>query len=422
MQEDFLHYIWQYQKFSRNALSVVSGLKLEVMAVGEYNTNSGPDFYNSKLCINGQVWVGTVELHLKSSDWFVHKHQDDSAYNNVILHVVWEDDVAVFDKHNNQLQTLVLKDYVDKTLLSKYRQLLQKKTWINCENQIHQINELTMTFWKEKLLVKRLERKLLIFQKRLTELKNDWEAVLFLTLAENFGLKLNSDQFLQLANNLSFSKFKKETSSLISIEALLFGEANLLNNDIEDAYYQKLKAEFSYLKQKHQLNDSLVSLQFFRMRPAGFPTLRLSQFAVLYNTHQNLFSKVIEEQSITELRTIFEVSASDYWDTHYTFGKVSTKRKKSISKGFVDLLILNVIIPLKFMYARSQGVDNFESLFKLYNSLQPEQNTVIKKFEQLKISVKSAADSQALIEMKTRFCDKQKCLHCEIGNKLLYQS
>ena len=422
MQEDFLHYIWQYQKFLKNELSVVSGVKVEVLAVGEYNTNSGPDFYNSKLRIDNQLWVGTVELHLKSSDWFVHQHQDDSAYNNVILHVVWEDDVAVFDKHNNQLQTLVLKNYVDEKLLLNYRGLLQKKNWINCENQIHQVDELTMTFWKEKLLVKRLERKSLVFQKRLTELKNDWEALLFLILAENFGLKLNSEQFLQLARNITFSKFKKECSNLISIEALLFGQANLLNNDIEDAYYQKLKTEFNYLKQKHQLDASLVKLQFFRMRPAGFPTLRLSQLAVLYHTHQNLFSKVIEEQSITELRKIFVVSASAYWDTHYTFGKASTKRKKSISKGFVDLLIVNVIIPLKFMYARSQGVDNFESLFKLYNSLQPEQNTVIKKFEQLKISVKSAADSQALIEMKTRFCDKQKCLHCEIGNKLLYQS
>ncbi len=422
MQEDFLHYIWQYQKFSANTLTTVSADEVYVLSVGGYNTDSGPDFYNSKLRIDGQLWVGTVELHLKSSDWFVHQHQDDSAYENVILHVVWEDDVAVFDKHNNQLQTLVLKNYVDENLLLNYTSLLEKKNWINCENQIHKIDELTMTFWKEKLLVKRLERKALVFQKRLTELNNDWEAVLFLTLAENFGLKLNFEQFLQLARNISFSKFKKECSSLINIEALLFGQANLLNNDIEDAYYQKLKTEFNYLKQKYQLNDSLVKLQFFRMRPAGFPTLRLSQFAVLYKTHQNLFSKVIEKQSITELREIFVVSASDYWDTHYTFGKVSIKRKKSISKSFVNLLILNVIIPLKFMYARSQGVDNFESLFKLYNSLQPEQNTVIKRFEQLKISVKSAADSQALIEMKTRFCDKQKCLHCEIGNKLLYQS
>jgi hypothetical protein len=422
MQEDFIHYIWQYKKLFIDSLKTVSGETVQVLVVGEHNTNSGPDFYNSKLRINGQVWVGTVEIHLKSSDWFVHQHQVDSAYDNVILHVVWEDDVSVFDKHNNQLQTLVLKDCVDETLLLKYRQLLQKKAWIYCENQIDQIDEFIMSFWKERLLIKRLERKSTVFRKLLTELGNDWEALLFISLAKNFGIKLNSEPFLQLARNITFSKFKKEMSDVFSLEALLFGQANLLNDNIEGVYFQKLKKEFKYLKQKHQLVDSLVSLRFFRMRPAGFPTLRLSQFAVLYNQHQNLFSKIIEAQTISELRTLLTVSASDYWSSHYTFGKTSIKRKKSVSKGFIDLLIINTIIPLKFAYAKSLGADNFETLLSLYTTLNPEKNSVVKKFENLKIKSQSAADSQALIELKTNFCDKHKCLHCEIGNKLLYPS
>jgi hypothetical protein len=422
MQEDFLHYIWQYQKFSTKYLTTVAGDEVQVLVVGEHNTNSGPDFYNSKLRIKGQVWVGTVELHIKGSDWFIHQHQNDPAYNNVILHVVWEDDVAVYDACGNQLQTLVLKSCVDKALLLNYKKLLQQKNWINCENQLNEIDEFTISFWKEKLLIKRLERKSSIFQQRLTDLGNDWEALLFLSLAENFGLKLNSDSFLQLVRDVTFVKFKKEISHLFNVEALLFGQANLLKDDIDDVYYQKLTTEFNYLKQKHQLKNSVVALQFFRLRPSSFPTIRLSQFAMLYHQHQNLFSKVIETQTIFQLRHLFVVSASDYWNTHYTFGKSSVKRKKSISNAFVNLLIINTIIPLKYMYAKNNGVDNFENLLKLYSAIQPEQNTIITKFKKLNIKACSAADSQALIELKTMFCDTHKCLRCEIGNKLLYPS
>lgn len=420
MQEDFLHYIWQYQKFSRTNLTTVSGDVLQVLTVGDYNTDSGPDFYNSKLQINGQVWVGTIELHLKSSDWYVHQHQTDGAYENVILHVVWENDVDVLDAHNNQLQTLELKQRVDVTLLNSYTRLLQKKSWINCENQIHKIDEFTMMFWKEKLLVKRLERKSITFKKQYEALGNDWETLLFMKLAESFGLKLNSDQFLQLVRSISFSKFKKEIPYLSNLEALLFGQANLLSSEIEDDYFQQLKTEFNYLKQKYQLKDSYVSLRFFRMRPAGFPTLRLSQFAMLYHQHRQLFLKVIEPTSVTSLRKLFAVSASEYWDTHYTFGNTSSKRKKVVSKGFADVLILNVVIPIRFLYAKSQGVDNFEQLLELYQSLSSEENTIVRKFKKLNVEVQSAADSQAFLELKTRFCDQHHCLQCEIGNKLLY--
>lgn len=422
MQEDFLHYIWQYQKLTNRNLSTVTGATIKVLASGDYNTNSGPDFHNSKLQINEQVWVGTVELHLKSSDWFVHQHQNDSAYDNVILHVVWEDDVPIFDKHNNQLQTLVLKNYVDVLLLQNYKRLLSHKSWINCENQITEIDDFTITFWKQKLLIMRLERKSILLQQQLKDVGNDWEALLFLTLAKNFGLKLNSDQFLQMAKTISFSKFKKETSHLVNLEALLFGQANLLTRNIDDVYVQKLKHEFNYLKCKYKLEDSLVSLKFFRLRPASFPTLRLSQFAMVYYKHKKLFSKVIQTESVLELRQLFNVSASEYWDTHYTFGKPSVKRKKTVSKQFIDLLIINAIVPLKFAYAKSQGVENFEQLLNLCNTLKSEQNSIITKFKELNIIAQSAADSQALIELKTNFCDKHKCLRCEIGNKLLYPS
>jgi hypothetical protein len=422
MQEDFLHYIWQYQKLTASLLQTVKGNKIQVISAGELNTNSGPDFYNSRIVIGNQEWVGTVEIHLKASDWFVHKHQGDSAYNNVVLHVVWENDVAVFDTNQNKLETLVLKDIVDEKLLLSYKSLLLKKNWINCENQIHSIDEFILSFWKEKLLIQRLQRKANELQYRLLALGNNWESLLFMMLAKNFGLKINASEFQLLAQNISFGVFKKELSNQLSLEALLFGHSNLLEELMQDPYYKSLQKEYLYLKQKHELHESLVKLQFFRLRPASFPTIRLSQFSVLYYNQKSLFSKVISVITISDIYELFSGAASEYWDEHYTFGKRSPKRKKQLSKSFIDLLVLNTIIPLKFIYAKSIGKENFEELLKLYKSINPEKNTTIKKFKELGLKIASSADSQSLIELKTKYCNQHKCLHCEIGNKLLYPS
>jgi len=422
MQEDFLHYIWQYQKLITTALKTIQGNRLQIISVGEHNTNSGPDFYNSRILIGAQEWAGTVEIHLKASDWFVHKHQDDIAYNNVILHVVWENDVAVFDVNQNKLETLVLKDIVNETLLHNYKQLLQRKNWINCETQIHSIDEFTLSFWKEKLIVQRLQRKANELQYKLLCLENNWETLLYQMLAKNFGLKINASEFQLLAQNISFVVFKKELSSQLSLEALLYGQSNLLEESMQDTYYQSLQKEYLYLKQKYQLQDSLVKLQFFRLRPSSFPTIRLSQFSELYCNQKSLFSKVISAKTISVIYELFSVSASVYWDEHYTFGKKSTKRKKQLSKSFIDLIVLNTIIPLKFTYAKSVGKENIEELLRLYESIKPEKNTVLTKFKGLKLKVKSSSDSQSLIELKTHYCNQHKCLHCEIGNKLLNPS
>jgi len=422
MQEDFLHYVWQYQKLTTTALKTTHGNRLQVISVGEHNTDSGPDFYNSRILLGSQEWAGTVEIHLKASDWYVHKHQNDVAYENVILHVVWENDIEVFDGYQNTLETLVLKNVVNKTLLRNYKQLLLRKNWINCEKQIHGIDEFTMSFWKQKLLVQRLHRKVVEFQLVLDDLQSNWEALLFHLLGSNFGLKINASAFSQLTRNISFNVFKKETSSMLSLEALLFGQSNLLNELEVDEYYHTLRKEYQFLKQKHQLQDSMVSLQFFRLRPSSFPTIRLSQFATLYCHQKNLFSKIIKAKTIDDIYELFCVSASSYWDTHYTFGKETLKRKKKVSKSFIELLVLNTIIPIKFMYAKSIGKDNFEELLQLYRGLKPEKNSVMTRFKDLDVEVVSSSDTQSLIELKTQYCNQHKCLHCEIGNKLLYPS
>lgn len=420
MREDFLHYIWMYQKFNKRSLTSVNGQVLEVVSVGDLNTNSGPDFLNSKIIIGNQKWFGRVEIHLKASDWFKHKHQDDVNYNNVILHVVWENDIIVYDVNNNKLETLVLKDLVDLNLLKNYRILIKNKTWINCENEINTINEFTLSFWKQKLLLNRLSRKVNELNSKLLKLDNNWESLLYQMLAKNFGLKINAIAFELLANNIPFSMFRREFSNQLSMEALLFGQSNLLNNASEDLYSKDLQREYMYLKQKYNLQDSFVKLHFFRLRPSNFPTVRLSQFSMLYFQHKSLFSKIISSKTISELYTLFKVSTAVYWQNHYVLGKESVFKEKFLSNSFIDLLILNTIIPLKYAYAKSIGVDNIEELLDLYKAIKPEVNSITTKFKKLKLKLNSSLDTQSLIELKNQYCNKKKCLQCEIGNKLLY--
>lgn len=422
MQEIFLHYLWQFQKFNAANLVTEQGNTLQVIKVGVHNTeNSGPDFFNAQLLITNQKWAGNVEIHLKSSDWYAHNHENDENYDSVILHVVWEDDVVVFDAYNNPIETFVLKNYVAPELLKNYITLLRNKNWINCENEITLVPNFIMSNWKEKLLFQRMQRKSLELDQFLLKNKNNWEELLFFMIVKNFGLKKNQDQFLQLARCITFKVFQKEANSVLSLESLLFGQANLLRVDIKEDYFLKLKESYQYIKQKHQLESTLLKLEFFRLRPVSFPTLRLSQLAQLYHSNQNLFSKIIEAKNSAEIYDLFSVETSTYWQTHYTFGKESNNKKKRLSRSFIDLLIINVIIPIQFTYARNLGIDNFEAILNLYTEIKPENNNIVRTFKKLKILVDSAYDSQSLIELKNEYCSKNKCLQCEIGNHLLYQ-
>ena len=239
-------------------------------------------------------------------------------------------------------------------------------------------------------------------------------------LAKNFGLKINAIAFELLANNIPFSMFRREFSNQLSMEALLFGQSNLLNNASEDLYSKYLQREYMYLKQKYNLQDSFVKLHFFRLRPSNFPTVRLSQFSMLYFQHKSLFSKIISSKTISELYTLFKVSTAVYWQNHYVLGKESVFKEKFLSNSFIDLLILNTIIPLKYAYAKSIGVDNIEELLDLYKAIKPEVNSITTKFKKLKLKMNSSLDTQSLIELKNQYCNKNNCLQCEIGNKLLY--
>ena len=421
MKENLLHFIWKLRLFSVKNLLTTSGKLIHIISNGTHNLNTGPDFFNAKIEINGQVWAGNVEIHVKSSDWYNHKHEMDENYDSVILHVVWEHDVEIYRENNDKIETLELKNYISKEILNNYNLLFSKnKKWINCENDIEFIDSFIIENWLERLYFERLEQKSEFVQQILSKTINNWERTLFILLAKGFGLKVNSEAFLNFACSFDFSIVRKVSNNVIQLEALFLGQAGLLNNEFESIYFNKLKKEYSFLKVKFNLEPiSKGQVQFFRLRPNNFPTIRLSQLAFLYNKYQNLFSEIIKINSLKDFYNLFEVTTSSFWKTHYTFETESKESSKKLTKSFIDLLLINTIIPLKFVHLKSLGSNNFTLLFSIIEQIKPEKNTITDKFNELKVKSSNAFKSQALIQLKNEYCNKQLCLQCAIGKELL---
>lgn len=421
MKENLLHFIWKLKLFSSKKIRTTKGEIIEIISVGTKNLNSGPDFLNAKIRINKQLWVGNVEIHINSADWYVHNHETDENYDSIILHVVWEHIVEIFRKTNHPIATLELKKYVLKNLLINHEKLLgTTKNWINCENSIHTIDSFVFKHWIDRLYFERLEDKSILIQQVLAKTNNNWEATLFVLLAKNFGLKVNGDSFMNFASSFDFSIVRKISPNPEQLEALFFGQAGLLSNNFESAYFKELKTSYEYLKIKFKLTSiSNGQVQFFRLRPANFPTIRLSQLTLLYSTYQNLFSKVIETTEIDGFYDLLTSSTSSFWETHYTFETVTKRRVKKLTKSFIDLLLINTIIPLKFMHLKSFGKSDFSSVITIVNQIKPEKNVIIEKFKELKINSTNAFETQALLQLKNNYCDKKRCLNCFIGKELL---
>ncbi|MFD2099555.1 DUF2851 family protein [Flagellimonas iocasae] len=422
MKEDLLHFIWGQKKLHGRQLTSTANEAITIKAPGVPNQYSGPDFFNAQVEIDAQMWVGNVEIHLKSSDWYAHHHQTDSNYDNVILHVVWEDDIAVFRKDGSLIPTLELKNYVSEELLLNYQNLVEKAKpkFINCEKDFAGIDLFLVEHWLHRLYVERLEQKSNQIEALLKKCNNDWEGVLFMLLAKNFGSKVNGDFFLDRAQALQFSIVRKVSGSLEVLESLLFGHFGLLSvEDCSDHYFLRLQKEYQYLLRKFDLLPILTKPEFFGLRPPNFPTIRVSQLAQLYGKEQGLFALVMEVKTLDDIYSIFEITATSYWDDHFTFGKISKKSKKKLSKSFMDLLVINTIIPLKFCYARHLGLDWTDDLITLVSAIEKEQNSIIKGFENIGSKTKNAMESQAKIQLHTHYCTKNKCLRCALGTHLL---
>ena len=420
MKEDFLHYLWKFKKFDTLNLKTAQEEQITIIKTGDYLELAGPDFFNAQITIGNQKWAGNVEIHLKSSDWYVHGHEKDAAYENVILHVVWEHDTEIFSRDNNEIPVLILKDYVASEILSSYNSLVTPKSWIFCEKDIGKIDDFIIKNWQERLFFDRLERKSKFIYDLLEETNQDWEGVLFALLAKTFGLNTNGNSFLQIAKSIPFSIVRKESFEIENLEALLLGTSGLLDDDKEDIYFTDLKLRYYYLLNKYQLEKRHIdSVQFFKHRPDNFPTIRLSQLANLYHKHQNLFSKVTVLKSVKNVYELLNVSASVYWSSHYQFDKESLKKPKSLSKSFMDLIIINTIIPIQFAYSNIRGESIAEELIAFMNEVTPEKNAIIDKFKSFGVSAKNAFETQTLLELKNEYCNQKACLKCVLGVELL---
>ena len=353
MNEDFLYYLWQYKLMPVNELVAVNNAKIVLKDTGNINNFSGPDFLNAQIFIDEQLWAGNVEMHLKSSDWYLHKHEQDVNYDNVILHVVWENDVDVFMKNNEPLPTLELKNIIHKKLIHDYKSLfLSDKEWISCEKQIRNVDKFLINNWLERLYFERLENKSSFIKDVLKDNNFDFEATLFQLLAKNFGLKVNGDAFFRLAKSVDFSIIRKLSFNEKELSALFFGQAGFLEEDFQNSYQKELSLEYNYLKHKYDLVPlSKNNFQFFRMRPSNFPTIRIAQLVTLVNKNKGLFSKVLECKSLEDFYILFTIEVNEFWKTHYTFSSKSKKSNKKITKSFINLLLVNTIIPLKFIYS-----------------------------------------------------------------------
>lgn len=423
MKEIILHYLWLHKHFDVTHIFSTKNEKIEILNSGQYLQTSGPDFFNAQLIIGNQKWAGNIEIHVKSSDWYLHQHEKDANYDNVILHVVWEHDVEIYRKDKTEIPVLELKNFISTEVISKIQNLLQKKSWINCENQLSYISEITWVNWKERLYLNRLESKSNIIFEILNSNNNDWEATCFILLAKNFGLNINGNSFFDLFKDLPFSIIRKESFLVQHLEALFFGRANLLNDEFEDEYAKELKSIWQYQKTKYNLEEQNNNqVQFYKLRPDNFPTIRLAQLAGIYVANKNLFESIINIKSFSELKNVFKVNVSEYWQNHYNLDKLSKKKIGKISDGFIELVIINTIVPIQFAYSKYKGEENFESILNLLQELKPEKNVIIERFLHLNVKVEDAFDSQALLQLKKEYCDVQKCLKCKIGIELLQKS
>jgi hypothetical protein len=420
MNEEFLQFIWNQGLFHKNNLKTTEGKAVEIISPGQTNTDSGPDFFNARIRIGKTLWAGNVEIHQKSSHWYLHHHNTDAAYENVILHVVEKNDCPVLVK-SQKLPTLEIR--YPESILNNYEQLLKSKHWIACQEKIKETDPFILRFWFSSLMIERLESKTSDILEILQQNKNNWNETFYQLLARNFGMKTNALPFEMLARSLPLTILSKHRNDLFQIEALLFGQSGLLNETLlGDDYFLALRKEYSYLFKKYNLSGVDAHLwKFMRLRPINFPTVRIAQLAALIHQSSALFSRVLEIESLDELRNLFDVTASEYWNNHYNFNKTSKDHHpKRLGETAFNNLVINTLVPMLFVYG-DQHLDQKmkdRALF-LLEKLPPESNSIINKWNELGIESRTAFETQALLQLKNRYCEPKKCLNCQLGAKII---
>ena len=415
MREEFLYYIWENRLIDKD-LKTSEGETVEVVATGYRNTNSGPDFLEAKIQIGDKLWAGHVEIHVKSSDWNRHGHQNDKAYKNVILHVVYENDTQV-----DEIPTLELKGHFDESLFTQYQKLISSKNWIPCEKSIAQVPVFTRLSWLDRMAIERLESKSETVTKILEANQFDWEDALYKLLMRYFGLKVNNEAFEYLANILPYKTLLKHADNLLQVEAMLMGCAGFLEGDFTEEHPLLLKREFAVMHAKFNLLTMPAERwKFMRMRPSNFPTIRLAQMAQLIRNNSSLFSKIREAKSAAEVKSLFDVKASEYWETHYRLESESESKPKHLGDATSDILIINAVVPLLFCYGKLHKDESVcETAIQFLEETEAEDNAIIRHYAQCGIVAENAMQTQALLHLYNIYCKRKRCLECRLGNVLL---
>lgn len=421
MKEEFLYYLWS-NKLLKPDLKTTNNQEVTIIKQGIENRDSGPDFFNARVKINNQIWAGNVEIHVKSSDWDKHGHNDDDNYDNIILHVVYENDKIVKRKSGETIPCLEIAGNFDENIINIYENFMASKTWIACANSIGHVNHLELYSWLDKLGVERLEIKSDQFIKQLDETKNDFQQLFYQKLARAFGFNTNSQAFEMMASVLPFSTFKKNLDNRLQIEAILFGQAGFLNNEFHDKYPNQLKKEFNFLSNKYSIIPMDIKLwKHLRLRPVNFPSIRISQFAALLEKSGHDLLNIVETERLKSVINIFDCEASEYWDTHFRFDKkVKKSTKKKLGVNSINLILINTIIPFLFTYGRLNNKPSMEEkAINWLEQIKAENNLIIRNFQKLDIQPKTAFHSQALIHLHKNYCANKHCLNCRIGHNII---
>ena len=417
--EQLLHYVWKHKIFPLKELKTTTGQQVEVIDTGLANTDAGPDFFNAKLKLDGVLWIGNIEIHERSSDWFKHGHHADTGYNSVILHIASEIDTEISRSNGERIPQIQL--ICPEAVRTNYKELLETDSYPPCYRIIPSLSPFTAHSWMSALQMERFEQKATLLNERLKRCQGNWEDAFFITLARNFGFGLNGDAFETWAHRLPFRAVDKHRNDLFQIEAIFFGQAGILEDSDGDGYYLRLKKEYTYLQHKFGLIPMDASLwRFLRLRPANFPHIRIAQLACLYHRAYGLLSRIMETETLQGVRDILKGGTSEYWLTHYTFGGSSPSRQKSLSNTSLDLLIINTVVTFLYAYGLHKGNPVLcARAGSFLEELKAENNYITRMWEQCGMKASNAADSQALIQLKKEYCDKKKCLYCRIGYEYL---
>ena len=420
--EQLLHYVWKHKIFPLKELKTTTGQQVEVIDTGLANTDAGPDFFNAKLKLDGVLWIGNIEIHERSSDWFKHGHHADAGYNSVILHIASEIDTEISRSNGERIPQIQL--ICPEAVRPNYKELLETDSYPPCYRIIPSLPPFTAHSWMTALQMERFEQKATLLNERLKRCQGNWEDAFFITLARNFGFGLNGDAFETWAHRLPFRAVDKHRNDLFQIEAIFFGQAGILEDSDGDGYYLRLKKEYTYLQHKFGLIPMDASLwRFLRLRPANFPHIRIAQLACLYHRAYGLLSRIMETETLQGVRDILKGGTSEYWLTHYTFGGSSPSRPKTLSNTSLDLLIINTVVTFLYAYGLHKGNRVLcARAGSFLEELKAENNYITRMWEQCGMKASNAADSQALIQLKKEYCDKKKCLYCRIGYEYLKRS